>query len=80
MFRLCRSHSRFIFEVFPDVFGGGEITPEEYVTWQAYDFMTICNRHDIDPREFKDLKGVVDEVLRHRAKDELRLKKITEGR
>jgi len=79
MFRLCREHSRFVFELFPDVFGN-EITAEEYVTWQAYDFMTICGRHNVDPRDFEDLKGVVDEILHRRTKDELRIKKITEGK
>jgi len=76
MFKLCKEHGRFVHEVFPDVFGN-EFTPEEFVTWQAYDLLAVCARHELDPREYDKVEELIEDIDRSKVKEELRLKKLT---
>lgn len=78
MFKLCKEHGRFVYEVFPDVYGGA-FTPEEFVTWQAYDLLAVCTRHDLDPRDYDKVEDLVADIGHHQAKESLRLKKLSEG-
>ena len=79
MMRLCRQKGRFMYELFPWVFGGGTLTAEEYVAWQAYDLLEICNRYSINPLEQESIDGVVENVRYEQNREQLRWKKLTEG-
>ena len=76
--KLCRSHGRFVHEVFPQIFGP-DFTPEEFVTWQAYDVLDVCRSHSIDPREYDSFKELANDVESRVAKQKLKWKKIAEG-
>ena len=78
MLKLCREHGRFVHEVFPEVFGN-KFTPEEFVTWQAYDFLRVCSRFEIDSREYDKLEDVIKDVNACQAKETLKMKKLAEG-
>lgn len=63
--------------MFPDVFGS-VFTPEEFVSWQAYDLLAVCTRHELDPREYDKVEDLIEDISRAKAKEELRYKKLTD--
>lgn len=68
-----------MYEVFPEIFGEKKLTPEEYMTWQAYDLYAVCLRYEADPREYNGVAELVDDLNRFRAKERIKIKRITEG-
>ncbi|GAH11797.1 unnamed protein product, partial [marine sediment metagenome] len=56
-----------------------KLTPEEYMTWQAYDLYVVCLRYEADPREYGDISELVEDLIRLRAKESLKIKRITES-
>ena len=64
--------------MFPYVFGD-EFTPEEFVTWQAYDLLVVCTRYDMDPRDYDEVEELIDDIARSRAKETIKIKKLSEG-
>jgi hypothetical protein len=47
--------------------------------WQAYDLLAVCVRIDIDPRDYDNIKELMEAVSRTQAKEQIRLKKLSEG-
>ena len=68
-----------MYEIFPETFGEEKLTPEEYMTWQAYDLYTVCLRYEADPREYGEVGELVEDLTRLRAKETLKMKRITES-
>jgi hypothetical protein len=63
--------------MFPDIFGN-IFTPEEFVSWQAYDLLAVCTRHELDPREYDKVEDLIEDIGRAKAKEDLRYKKLTD--
>ena len=49
------------------------------MTWQAYDLLEVCTRHEMDPRDYDEIGEVFEDITRARAKEELKFKKLSEG-